>query len=474
MADIYSQASQVLVYLNYPDHGVISELVEHLIKISRGTKTEARAIGRPLLGSFLENPWFDRVWVLQEIFLAKLVALHVDDQIIHWDRRTVDELITLCEDLDYDPPGVLRWLPATQREGNDSLDLLHRARHCMATDARDKLFALYSLFPASFQDALPVDYALNIEEVFSNFATCSISSTKRLDVLKHVSPYQTLDLGSMSSWVPHWDIRQVVDTKLPSFTVSQMRKFAVPDSSSIPMETSSDTGIQLSITHETLNGPSLWFRYQLSQSSEDFPVQVYAFPCLRVRGYLLDEVITHDYHLPPSGEVQNSGLQFPDPDSMPGLNPRIYPEPVLKSGIFRFCSEHSKYADREEVMPGQYRSNQIREVAGVREAMISLTGEKRVFTTEQSWGYVLCPINQESSRHRPEGLMRIVEPGDTIWALEGLDVPVVLRRNNREGSVRYVLVGPCYLHRAGLNHECPVCGSESQPWPMEYATIDIW
>jgi len=462
MADIYSQASQVLVYLNYPDHGVISKLVEHLIKMSRGTKTEDRAIGRPLLESFLENPWFDRVWVLQEISLAKLVALHVDEQIIHWDRHTVDELICLCEDLDYDPPGVLRWLPATQREGNDSLDLLHRARHCMATDARDKVFALYSFFPAYLQEALPVDYALNTEEVYSDFATYLISSTKRLDVLKHVSPYQILDLNVRPSWVPHWGTRQALYTELPSFTAAQMRKFTIPDSTSISMETSSETGIHLVVPHRTINSRFPFYRHH-KIDHVGFPI----FPYLRVRGYLLDKVVAlaleYDGH--PVGDVRNPRLPRPDSDSTPLPN----------STNYRFCSEHMEYTNCDEATSDKHRDYQSREQSSVRKVSMSLHGQKEAFITEQSGGFFLFPFSHKTHQQQwPMGIMRIVESGDTIWALEGLDVPVVLRPQTRYGKEHYVLVGQCYLHRAGLDHECPTCGSDSQPWSMEYATIDIW
>jgi hypothetical protein len=84
---------------------------------------------------------------------------------------------------------------------------------------------------------------------------------------------------------------------------------------------------------------------------------------------------------------------------------------------------------------------------------------KRSFVTEQSVGF---------SRER-----QVDEPilvGDTIWALAGLGVPVILRKQDDH----YVLVGECYLFRATLPHLCAYCNQGSKPWPMITEVIDIW
>jgi hypothetical protein len=63
-----------------------------------------------------------------------------------------------------------------------------------------------------------------------------------------------------------------------------------------------------------------------------------------------------------------------------------------------------------------------------------------------------------------------IRSGDTVWALAGLAVPMILRR---EGD-HYILVGECYLFRAALPFLCAYCGAEARPWPMITEVIDIW
>jgi hypothetical protein len=84
---------------------------------------------------------------------------------------------------------------------------------------------------------------------------------------------------------------------------------------------------------------------------------------------------------------------------------------------------------------------------------------KRPFVTEQSIGF---------SRERQVGEPILI--GDTIWALAGLGVPVILRKQD----YHYVSVGECYLFRVMLPHLCAYCDQESKPWSMITKVIDVW
>lgn len=63
-----------------------------------------------------------------------------------------------------------------------------------------------------------------------------------------------------------------------------------------------------------------------------------------------------------------------------------------------------------------------------------------------------------------------VKKNDTIWAIDGADVPFILRRIDDH----HLLVGACYLHRATKSFPCGCCGRDAKPWPMETQIIDIW
>lgn len=133
MAEIYSNASQVLAFLGpgtLPKAWMLCEVLDYLDKTSR-TRTVFRGSDRrDSVVPFLGLPYFDRVWVLQEIALAKLVVLVVGDRQIHWTSATVSKLLDLCSSLHIDPPSALHWVPASQPDHGDLLDVLQRCRNC--------------------------------------------------------------------------------------------------------------------------------------------------------------------------------------------------------------------------------------------------------------------------------------------------------------------------------------------------------
>lgn len=59
---------------------------------------------------------------------------------------------------------------------------------------------------------------------------------------------------------------------------------------------------------------------------------------------------------------------------------------------------------------------------------------------------------------------------DNIWALDGADIPFVLRKVDHHN----VLVGECFLYRALRHSLCICCGRELDAWPVVTHIIDIW
>jgi hypothetical protein len=103
-------------------------------------------------------------------------------------------------------PSVLRWLPASQPEAGDLLDVLHRSRNCSATDKRDKVYALLGLVNAGDAGAVPVDYSKTPNEIFTEIAIHLLQERGRVDVVLHALCGQN-DTLFVPSWVPQWDIK---------------------------------------------------------------------------------------------------------------------------------------------------------------------------------------------------------------------------------------------------------------------------
>jgi hypothetical protein len=114
---------------------------------------------------------------------------------------------------------------------------------------------------------------------------------------------------------------------------------------------------------------------------------------------------------------------------------------------------------------------EIRELAEFDHVASQIEGNKELFVTKQSMGFthaLRLDIGRQPGPMRHWDRMPSV--GDTIWAVAGVDVPLILRRIDQH----YVMIGHCYLHRALLGRECPSCGLTYKPWSTNPEIIDIW
>ena len=124
---------------------------------------------------FLRRRWFDRVWAIEEIALAKSALLIVGDDIneglnttmarekaIPWTFSTTGLLLGLYSTWELQPLSVLFWAPKSILKHPDLLDVLDRSRNCSETDPRDKVFDILNLVDAYYQDYISVDYSRSV------------------------------------------------------------------------------------------------------------------------------------------------------------------------------------------------------------------------------------------------------------------------------------------------------------------------
>lgn len=174
MAAIYSKAAQVLVWLgpqsddsplvfdlieNIAKHVKIDEITTGLVAISNEvvwadttlplslTETEAFA-----LYTFIHRPWFERLWVWQEVKLAtSSVLVLCGNKIILWPDLCVAVSCLFCKGFSGLPEinsteynmrlGILHSI-CTATLGQAYLtpdNLIERTKHCLCSDPRDKV-----------------------------------------------------------------------------------------------------------------------------------------------------------------------------------------------------------------------------------------------------------------------------------------------------------------------------------------------
>lgn len=193
------------------------------------TSAEQRNIHRKALAKLCARPWWERVWVRQEVAVANEATVHCGSYSCSFHALTlaVTTLNTMDEELGFkivqdspdspDPAPDLLRAPAFRRAYiltyyrtnagrgpvatyQDLRTLILHTRSCAATDPRDKVFSILGLADPDFWN-LKADYRLSVNQTFILGAQSCIMKKQSLDIL---SGCQNPDkLNGLPSWVPN-------------------------------------------------------------------------------------------------------------------------------------------------------------------------------------------------------------------------------------------------------------------------------
>lgn len=166
------------------------------------------------LYTLLRRPWFYRMWVVQEISLAKEVVITCGDQEMDWDEFHGGALATYflgwgstesqttsfasLFELDSARTAVIQ----EKSEDLELVPLLNDFRRFFCSDPRDKIVALFGLTSTELDKMhLVADYHCEPEDFYINAAQSILKSSVTLDLLS--SPRGSSKLP-LPSWVPDW------------------------------------------------------------------------------------------------------------------------------------------------------------------------------------------------------------------------------------------------------------------------------
>lgn len=228
MTDIYTLAHRVVAWLGDEDEdsGRAVKILSHVGKQLRYT-TSGRIIAAPgateprlwrddtppafterdwrAVMTFVERPWFYRIWCWQEIKLGSRAA------ILQCGRDTIDWkpfylAIRCLHNKDTTPSRHFRercrHIAFLETEGQSLGNLLDTAKSKGCSDPRDKIFGLLGITPAYLRAGVTVDYRRSPEHVYKEAFLAHLHATLRLDLLKHCN-ISTRRIGG-PSWVPDW------------------------------------------------------------------------------------------------------------------------------------------------------------------------------------------------------------------------------------------------------------------------------
>lgn len=222
MRDIYSGAEEVIVWLGPSDEDLDSAVAYiHTFYEFRDMKNQ------PIAGfkKLYRNPWWTRMWVVQEVCLAKEHPIfHVGHHELDWWDTVDDILAGICrDDLNREIPLRILEDPISLRGFHELRDdteeelppfslakLLYTTANRRATVPHDHVYALLGIVADDLTD-LKIDYSLPVSSVFKDTMVLILKNQQDLSWLFYAVKYYPREQtkASLPSWCidfsdPNW------------------------------------------------------------------------------------------------------------------------------------------------------------------------------------------------------------------------------------------------------------------------------
>lgn len=401
------------------------ELVTRLLTTPHATRRAQQAL---IALSIKGNPWWSRIWTVQESVLPREAQAVWGTQKIEW-ADVQQAARNFCQNLWHLPEpmtsGFVDWLdnlvsPVRGLElangGDSPLNILERWRYRGATDPRDKIFALMGLFPEPpFPSLTHCDYTLSAAAIYTRV---------------------TVDLlGIERGLRPLIGMRDSINVHLPSW---------VTDFGRVP---------NIDTPERWWNHTHRYVRYNADNESIFEYKYLPQLDALELEGIRVDNVSeasekmlkAYDHAEVSEVDLCNIIGSWSRETSWNSSNlNEAYDNETSRShafgatliGDFLMAEFPTRGARPEEYeMVFQYATN------GTRITSRTLYHSLRTFVINQKFFVTM------------EGYLgmgpQMMVPGDEVWVLFGGNVPFILRPVNTsssEAESKYILVGQAYVH----------------------------
>lgn len=236
MHTIYSHAACVIVWLGESDDVLVEAFStipalstslatvycnDDMSKRQKRVKTHRlmeASNGSAILNRLLELPWFNRLWVVQEIAAADKILFVCGSCQLKYEslKSLVRDLIVTPDSLfsKRATKGFLDFQNLTlirdQKQGatidfgcSEIMFLLARTRRCTCSDARDCLFALGRLVKDPTELPYLANYRKDAATVYTEFALHQAKRPSNMTMLAYCGIGRVKIMG-MASWIPDW------------------------------------------------------------------------------------------------------------------------------------------------------------------------------------------------------------------------------------------------------------------------------
>jgi hypothetical protein len=387
-----------------------------------------------IVRDFFTNPWFERVWVVQEAVLASRAMVLIGDWEVDW--AAIGDAASWFQTKGYALPAVLKYEIQDQQDllpvakavsvwkqcsspGKQIalLDLLQAFRNRLATDPRDKVYATFGIATEladveahGFHQLLEPDYEKPVLDVYRDVARFLIIEHGSLDVLSDVGlPLEP----SWPSWVPDWRQNRASNTLT---TMPSAKNYNASGNGSLSMGFSDNPAILslegIDVDHVAAYGHKLasyGFGYVTYQEEIDFVNMAWGLvePSETTSASNADKAMIRTFI-----QTLTAG-QNNDPD--------FFGHAV---SWFAQHTHISRIASLLQRMPRA--SRQSADSGRFHEAFVQACVDRRFFVTRNG----LMGIGPDAMKE-----------GDTIAILFGGSVPYVVRTVDQN----HKLVGECYV-----------------------------
>lgn len=184
-------------------------------------------VGAKALINLLRRDYWNRMWVFQEIVLAKDAVVHCGQLQAPWPNFMWLDLVSSRHTLWHPAQVTKPWISEFRKtlftitqfcvsldEAHHVNNVLYPTRHLLCQDPRDKLFALRGVCDA-LTGMVKVDYSVPARDVFTAFAMNQILADDKLSALLTAGLWNPLNGEDINlpSWVPDLRGMSGVDTR---------------------------------------------------------------------------------------------------------------------------------------------------------------------------------------------------------------------------------------------------------------------
>ncbi|KAH8756767.1 heterokaryon incompatibility protein-domain-containing protein [Diaporthe sp. PMI_573] len=243
MTDIYKNAQYVAVWLG-PD-GDDCDIATALLKdVATAARTGAYPVqvksmfssiaqgqSLPALAALFEREYWNRLWIVQEIFNAASIYVYCGStEPLPWDdyqtasrvfwryKKDLEDLLprnhnvvshkqySYSQILAYSGPGGLPELDSLIGLGDEALlEVLRMCRRKLSSDPKDKVFGVLGVLGKEVREEFTVDYGKSVKDVYTDVVDFLLTTTDRLDVICEAVHFPVhTSSANLPTWVPDW------------------------------------------------------------------------------------------------------------------------------------------------------------------------------------------------------------------------------------------------------------------------------